>query len=1445
MAISESTPLHSSDGRSAWRDLATRAFGYDIFVSFALSGERRNSRGYSSDLARRLQALDCAVFFSEEEAPPGESLNPILEQALRRSRCLVVVINRETALDPRWVRKEVAYFRDQRRDATVAVVFLDECYQDPAIVQSLSAWLPLSDRIRLEENCDQGPPVLASDGVVNRIVLLPHFRRTRRLWRMVIGSVMALLLLATTVSWRERSDAIRQADNAASAALRADQSASQARANQVRADIEAGNAKASERRAVAAASAASLAARSEALQHEAADEARDAAQRDRAQALRALARSRSSEFAARARSAESDNPELSIGLALESLHAQDAYGIRSADGEAALRSAMSRTRGRMAYCTPSLETFATDETVSLDFAPGNDLFAVGTRSNAVCLYRQQAAGTLGLVDVLQSYGHGASVDVVRFSSDGQWLVTVASGRFPRALNLSRSVLNKDVRRFEQAHYMFNRLGGADTATAISIDASGSRMALVPENARTVQVWHLPGLDPEGPPERSIEVDGTVVATGFSHDGRFLAAIIDESRAKRSDRGRQVTRAGLQLRAQVWNLDTNETWQIPRVLADVKGNIGNGLVGGDLNAVVTVGPNGKWVAPAVQLEDAHRTARQQAAEVWFVTGNGTPQRLLDFDGSYEPRADELSRITALEFSPDGRWIVVANERDVRIWPMDPSRIGNTHFSLSSPYARSGARRAAGVVYALAISPDSRKVAATYSNGLLTVWDLNPARDGQERHSFGVERPNDSYAHSEYVRFSADSRHVAAGGQDASALVCTVDDDCSSLEPRPLRAPIDEVQWRSWHADPGGKWLATVSESYRVYFWRPADLSAPFFVADLSAAGPNEPVTAREYGIVSGLPGSPVLMASSSDGEWAIAYKAEQYGFNTSLWLLDLGRHPASYRVAVDKTRCESDPQKSGTFYNARFDEYGQRLYLADKWGCMSSLPLPKATLASGTELRPEREPGWTGEFIEFTPRFFVGGPAWFEHAGSLWTRGADGRPGRQILSVDNGSLRFARNSVFAVSSRDKSAKEHSLAVSELDEHGVPGTWKPFAAFGHEIAFEISPDMKWLVAVGDEPSGKEVLAWRFGRYEAPAARWKLPFAGSAVIAFSHDSGRLAVGPQAFPSSSGTTPVQSMTALLVDLRKEEPHAEPLTVPIGQSGRGCFASGGLSCTHLGFAFSVDDRFLVSSDPSNLWRIDKFPARHLASLGNDEPRLSESGPWMATVGTRGVEVWSLAGDNPESRGIWAAAGSAYFAKGGGRLLILSNGTVFEHSLDARTLVARAEAELGRNLTQEEWRTAFPEQPYEPLFADLPAHPSHVRWLLESIRSDPHGNLPADTDKLLGQAATECVRANSVNACRVVVDTGLRTRHAASVMSAADYLVNTLQRSVSERDLRAHVEAACGRTAEAIEDFRAADDFDTDPGTRQQREAWIAQLRRGKSIPTSPPSRGGGTWIDE
>ncbi|MFH1987896.1 MAG: toll/interleukin-1 receptor domain-containing protein [Pseudomonadota bacterium] len=191
-----SPPPHAA--QSGW----ARLFGYDIFISFALGPAPRGCRAYASDLARRLRERGFTVFFSEDEAPVGAALDSTLRRALRSSRILVVVANRGTLAEPRWVRTEVEEYRRMRPGGTLVPISVDGALQDPALTESTQDWLPFADRIWVDETaeaCDSGR---VSDEAVQRLATAPHAVRSLARLRIAVGTaliIFALLALFATL----------------------------------------------------------------------------------------------------------------------------------------------------------------------------------------------------------------------------------------------------------------------------------------------------------------------------------------------------------------------------------------------------------------------------------------------------------------------------------------------------------------------------------------------------------------------------------------------------------------------------------------------------------------------------------------------------------------------------------------------------------------------------------------------------------------------------------------------------------------------------------------------------------------------------------------------------------------------------------------------------------------------------------------------------------------------------------------------------------------------------------------------------------------------------------------------------------------------------------------------------------------------------------------------
>lgn len=232
------------------RSFAALLFGYDVFVSFALSGEERGSRAYASDLARRLRELDFTVFFSEDEAPVGGRLDATLMQGLRRARALVVVANLGTLRDPRWVRTEVEEFRRLHPGRPVVPISIGGALSEAARLRLEIGWLDHADRIWIDETADAATTGTASDAVLQRLATAPRAARSSVRLRALVGATLVFLTAVAAVAVWQAVLAMRNEAQAVANRTEADRNAAQAAANAASAATEAGRARKAEAEAV-------------------------------------------------------------------------------------------------------------------------------------------------------------------------------------------------------------------------------------------------------------------------------------------------------------------------------------------------------------------------------------------------------------------------------------------------------------------------------------------------------------------------------------------------------------------------------------------------------------------------------------------------------------------------------------------------------------------------------------------------------------------------------------------------------------------------------------------------------------------------------------------------------------------------------------------------------------------------------------------------------------------------------------------------------------------------------------------------------------------------------------------------------------------------------------------------------------------------------------------
>lgn len=196
------------------RSFASRLFGYDIFISFALGPPPRGTHSYASDLARRLRERDFTVFFSEDEAPPGEHLDNTLRNALHRSKTLVVIANRATLQRPGWVQKEVEEFKRRHPTRPVISISVDGALQDQEIASSTHQWLGHQDKIWLDESERALENGIATEALVDRLATAPTRAKSNVSWRWIVRGIvvaLAVLVVGLGVATKKANDSADRA----------------------------------------------------------------------------------------------------------------------------------------------------------------------------------------------------------------------------------------------------------------------------------------------------------------------------------------------------------------------------------------------------------------------------------------------------------------------------------------------------------------------------------------------------------------------------------------------------------------------------------------------------------------------------------------------------------------------------------------------------------------------------------------------------------------------------------------------------------------------------------------------------------------------------------------------------------------------------------------------------------------------------------------------------------------------------------------------------------------------------------------------------------------------------------------------------------------------------------------------------------------------------------
>ncbi len=682
----DSASARSGAGTSAGdvaprRSFASRLFGYDLFISFALGPPPRGTQSYASDLARRLRERDFTVFFSEDEAPPGEQLDSTLRRALLSSKTLVVIANRGTLAEPRWVRTEVDEFRKSHPDRPVIAINVGAALQDPELATDAQAWLGYQDKIWLDESEETVAAGIASEALVERLATAPTRARSNVRWRWVVRAVGAglagLAIAAGIAAWqanrnateanRQREAAVTNLDRAVVGEKLARENERKAKSETVRALKAEGDALTQKTRA-----------------EDEADKARKAEKRVREElrkstALRLLAEARSQLGGARS---EDDEAAMLKSLAAYRI----APGSREAGG--------------------LLDVLVHDGNLRKLILTGGAVTAAAFCRDGSCIVAGSDDGSLRMWDARSGASMGAP-----FATDKDWVASVAvspDGSRIVSGGGHGSVQLWDARTHQPIGPTYRLHRGAVRGVAFRPD--GNRVVTSADDG-VLRVWVL---DAKHGMMIGSELRGHAAAAravAFSPDGKLIASGDDNGKLliwSASDwENSEGISAGEPIAAhQGWVTCVAFSPDGSRIVSGGQDKL---LRLWDAHSGKPIGEPLKghlhWVNSCAFSPDGSR-----------IISGGEDASVCMWDGKTgkpigKPLQGHKSGITQVAFSPDGSRILSAGGYDnsLRLW--DPRANG-----IASQFKVHGAR-----VNALAFNPDGSRIVSGDDDGGLRLWD----------------------------------------------------------------------------------------------------------------------------------------------------------------------------------------------------------------------------------------------------------------------------------------------------------------------------------------------------------------------------------------------------------------------------------------------------------------------------------------------------------------------------------------------------------------------------------------------------------------------------------------------------------------------------------------------------------------------------------------------------
>lgn len=178
---------------TAFRGLFRARFRYDVFISYSHS----DAKEYAFNLKQQLSNLDFSCFIDKEESPPGLSLGPTLEKALKRSAVLVLLAT-ERALTRPYIHQEFETFVAAGRKI-IPINISDALTKNNEEALTTAPWKIIKEQklIWIDEAAEafakQQPSPPIADGIDK---LFKYTRRNVRVRTEIIGTAALVLLAA-------------------------------------------------------------------------------------------------------------------------------------------------------------------------------------------------------------------------------------------------------------------------------------------------------------------------------------------------------------------------------------------------------------------------------------------------------------------------------------------------------------------------------------------------------------------------------------------------------------------------------------------------------------------------------------------------------------------------------------------------------------------------------------------------------------------------------------------------------------------------------------------------------------------------------------------------------------------------------------------------------------------------------------------------------------------------------------------------------------------------------------------------------------------------------------------------------------------------------------------------------------------------------------------------